>query len=142
MVDSVSLISTEGVVLKEAMAPIAQPMQQLDPAETRAFSVLMRDLDGSGAVNQHKAAAQQPNELQRSIIDKGVELSQSLKSVYQDTQFLMTEEAGFGSDPILFMKNVTEFHYRSSQSLMQINLTSSLASAATSSFHTLFKNQG
>ena len=143
MVDSVSLTSLESVALQQTSAPMAQPMQSLDPAETKAFSVLMGDMGaGSGTVSQYKATSvQQPNELQRTIVNSGVELSHKIKSMHEEGQLLMAD-GGFGSDPMLYMRNIADFQYRAMQSQAQLHLTSSLVSAANNSFHTLFKNQG
>lgn len=140
MVDTVSQIASgaSSVALAENSAPLSKSAVPLDPADTKAFSVLMED-GAQGVTNPARVSSTQPGEFQQVLTKKSVELSQQVKSLEMESHDLMASNF---SDPLLNMKMIGDFSFRASSTYAYLHLTSSLVSAANNSFHTLFKNQG
>lgn len=139
MVDSVSQVFSGGLALAEASAPpMTHKNHALNPDDTQAFSVLM-----DGKIPESMRPAEigyvQAGEFQKTVATKGVELSQQVKALELEGRELMSADF---ADPLMQMKLMSDYSYRAAATFSQLHLTSSLASAANNSFHTLFKNQG
>lgn len=111
-------------------APSRAP-QQLDPGETRMFANMMQ-----GAPQVTMAS---PSSLRDSAMAYAAQFNGNVKS-YEDMRRSMLESVDM-SDPIKTMFVMTDHSMQAHTMFAKLHISTGLASAATSLFGTLLKNQ-
>ncbi len=117
-----------------ATAPRSSFAQQasFDPAETRMFANMMQGVPQS-------AAADAPAGLQQTVMTYAEQLGGNV-SLYDDMRRSMLASIDL-SDPIKTMFVMTDYSMQAHTMFAKLHISTGLASAATSLFGTLLKNQ-
>lgn len=117
-----------------AQAPGASqaPAQTFEPAETRMFANLMQDAPAG-------AAASPPGSLRETAMAYASQFNSGAGS-YEDLRRSMLESIDM-SDPIRTMFVMTDHSMQAHTMFAKLHISTGLASAATSLFGTLLKNQ-
>jgi hypothetical protein len=126
-------VASSAAELAPSNAPGSQPAGQLDPAETRMFANMMQGMP----------AAAPPGTAGSSLRDAAMayaaQLSGNVRSV-EDMRRSMLESVDL-SDPIKTMFALTDHSMEAHTMFAKLHISTGLASAATSLFSTLLKNQ-
>lgn len=120
--------------LATAVAPRSSFTQQtsFDPAETRMFANMMQGVSPP-------AGSQAPAGLQQTVMNYAEQLGANPHS-YEDMRRSMLASIDL-SDPIKTMFVMTDYSMQAHTMFAKLHISTGLASAATSLFGTLLKNQ-
>lgn len=135
MTDPVSISTTTAVNAHEvaARSNAQAPQRGFDPAETRLFANMMQ-----GAPLPPPATSA-PSALGDAAMAYAAQLSGNVRS-YEDMRKSMLESIDL-SDPIKTMFALTDHSMQAHMTFARLHISTGLASAATSLFGTLLKNQ-
>lgn len=135
MTDPVSISTTTAANAPEAAARTNTQATQrgFDPAETRLFANMMQ------GAPVPPAATHAPSALGDAAMAYAAQLSGNVRS-YEDMRKSMLESIDL-NDPIKTMFALTDHSMQAHMTFAKLHISTGLASAATSVFGTLLKNQ-
>ena len=144
MTDPIAQVSNSGAataVSAEMVAPVSNAAP-LDPSETQAFSVLMDGkVPAEDMVIRNATNSSAIGELPKALVERGNELRDRVGELGKSRELFSSGLVDF-SDPAMAYTKVTDLSLRSTMVMTELNMASNVMSAATSSFNSLFKNQG
>ena len=120
------------VAATQAQGPSRPPAQTFEPSETRMFANLMQDVPGG-------ATTSPPGSLRETAMAYASQFNSGAGS-YEDLRRSMLESIDM-SDPIRTMFVMTDHSMQAHTMFAKLHISTGLASAATSLFGTLLKNQ-
>lgn len=133
MTDPLSLATVRDAAASGS-APTQPVPPRLDPGETRLFATLMNGASSSGA-----AAAGASGSLRDAAQAYAAQLTGNSRSL-EDIRRSMLESIDF-NDPVKTMFAMTDHSMQAHMTFAKLHISTGLASAATSLFGTLLKNQ-
>lgn len=134
MIEIVAQLSAGAVQAPPPAEPPAKPVE-VDPADVKTFSLMMDE--GVASAAPHPVAGGEVSELARTVITQGTEFSDRFQTLDAKRADLVNDM----NDPMMAMARAADFQAESTALFTHLNLASGLATAVTSSFNSLFKNQ-